>query len=302
MNAGIITGYVMNSKGVRLYTRRSSPSEPRALIVIAHGFGEHAGRYAHVMEHLVRNNIAVSAFDMRGHGKSDGRRGDVKRFFHWVDDLHMMIREFRRYVDKSIPVILLGHSLGGLIALNYLSVHDDVDGAIISSPPLGSLTAVPAWKVRIGCRTAKLLPRFRVSAEIDPNNLSRDPIAIAEYIDDPLVLKRITLRAGQALVEHAADAMPLAYHVTCPILMLQGRGDKICSSKTTQLFYDNIPSPKKRLRLYDGAFHEPFNDIIKERVFADLDEWIGRLLQRRESTSRTRGTAVFADQVSLSSH
>jgi alpha-beta hydrolase superfamily lysophospholipase len=298
MADSISTGYFTNRDGFSFFTRRTHPARPKAHLVVVHGLGEHSGRYEPFIEHFTSHGYAVSAFDLRGHGSSEGKRGDVRDFSQWVDDARAMLWEFRRTLAGGLPTILVGHSLGGLIALNYLAGHDDVDGAVISAPPLGRLP-VPAWKTWLGMKFAGVLPKLQVGAEIRPEHLSRDPEIVRAYKSDRLVLKRVTLRAGQALVTNSAEAMPLAYRIKLPLLMLHGAGDRICDPEATKRFFNDVPASIKNLRLYEGAFHEPFTDVIRERVFQDVEDWIGTMVVLREMDFAAPGRHVdrYSDQV-----
>ncbi len=283
MSPRIIHDYFLHRDGVRFFTQRIAVAEPRALVVIAHGLGEHAGRYDHVMERFAQDGVAAAAYDYRGHGRSGGPRGDVRRFAQWVDDVRTFVWHFRNEVGDGVPVYVLGHSLGGLIALHFMATHGEADGVVVSSPAIGLMDAVPAWKRRLGARASRIAPKVRISAGIDPEHLSRDPAVVEAYRTDPLVTTRVTLRAGREIIDTASDAMPLAYLIDRPILMIQGEGDRICSAKATEVFYRNIAYPVKRLLLYDGAFHEPFNDVRREEVMDDVAGWVCRMAARNLS-------------------
>ena len=283
MPTRIILDYFLHRDGVRFFTQRVAVAEPRALVVIAHGLGEHAGRYDHVMERFAREGVAAAAYDYRGHGRSGGPRGDVRRFAQWVDDLRTFVWAFRNEVGDGVPIYILGHSLGGLVALHFMASYGEADGVVVSSPAIGSMDAVPSWKRRLGGHAARIMPRLKVSAGIDPEYLSRDPAVAEAYRADPLVTTNVTLRAGREIIAVASDAMPLAYLIDRPILMLQGEGDRICSARATEVFYRNIAYPVKKLLLYDGAFHEPFNDVRREEIMDDVAAWVCRMAARNLS-------------------
>lgn len=298
MAATTSTGYFTNRDGFSFFTRRTFPARPKAHLIVLHGLGEHSGRYEPFIEYFTGRGYAVSIFDLRGHGLSEGKRGDIQSFSQWVDDARTMVWEFNRTLGRDVPTILVGHSLGGLIALNVLAFHDDVDGAVISAPPLGRL-AVPAWKTWLGMKVVNVLPTLSVGAEIRPAYLSRDPAVVEAYKSDKLVLKRITLRAGQALVTTAAEAMPLAYRIEQPLFMLHGAGDRICDPNKTKRFFNDIPASIKNLRLYEGAFHEPFTDVIREKVFQDVEDWISTMIVLRDTdyAAPRRNVDRYRDQV-----
>ncbi len=286
--------FFINREGVKFYTSYRIPSDPKALIVVVHGLCEHSGRYRDVADEFSQRGYAVALYDQRGHGLSDGRRGDIDRFGRWVDDLHAFVMESRRRIQRDIPTVVMGHSLGGLIAMHCaIQYYDDMDAIVASAPAIQPTIRVAPWKIKLGTRAARLFPRCTVNACIDPRDLSRDPKAVSSFEEDRLVLRTITLRAGNEILDASADAMQLAYHIAHPILMIQGREDRICSAKATRTFFDNIIHPRKKLCLYDGAFHEPFNDVVRDQVYEDLDRWLNNLVGERAPTEASR-TAAYA--------
>lgn len=275
-----VTSYFTNRDGVRFYTRRHVPTSPRGLLVVVHGLGEHSGRYDHFIDYFGSRGFAISMYDQRGHGRTDGKHGHVDKFEQWTDDVHTHIVDSKKMVPTNAPCIVVGHSLGGLIVLNYITTYDDgIRAAIVSSPAITPTVKVPALVRWLGERAANFIPRFTIAASIDASYLSRDTAVVRQYRNDPLVVKRITLKAGKEILQGAATSSNLAYNVKCPLLMIQGRGDKICSADATESFFNNVLHPNKKLMIYEGDFHEPFNDVIRERVFADVEEWLGGVLK-----------------------
>jgi len=283
MNTNETTTYFTNRNGEKFFVRYFLPQRPKALLVVAHGLGEHSGRYKRLGEYFADRGYAVAVYDLRGHGRSVGKRGHVDHFESWVEDLRTFVWNARREMRHTIPTFVIGHSLGGLIALSYIAHYSgEVDGAVISAPALSPTIKVPDWKVWLGKYMARVLPKVSMGAEIKPEDLSRDPEVVDSYRKDPYVFKRVTVRAGDQILAAAAQSIPWAYKIKCPVLMIQGNDDRICSVAATKNFFTRLPEDYKKLKLYDGAFHEPFNDVIRDRVFADVEDWIDSARQAYE--------------------
>ena len=281
MKTDIIKTYFTSRDGTRFYIRRAKPDDAKASVILVHGLGEHSGRYTHVIQGLVDFGFAVTAYDQRGHGKSDGSRGDIDKAGTWISDLNTIIAETKRSFAPKIPVFVLGHSLGGLIAINYAAQYgDEIAGTIASAPALGPTVEVSPLKMWIGKKVVKYLPKLQIGAEINPSHLSKDQTVVTEYVNDPLILKKISLRAGHQILDMAANSESVAYGLSCPVFLLQAKGDKICSHKVTQSFYEKIIHPNKQFLEFEGDFHEPFNDHVKEDAITIVAKWMGSVLNK----------------------
>lgn len=260
--------------GLELYYQRWRPAdEPRAVLAVVHGFGEHSGRYGNVVDWFVPRGYALYAFDLRGHGHSPGQRGHIDRFADYRAD----VRAFLDLVGRQEPgrtLFLLGHSQGGLIVLDYV-LHDpsDLAGVVSCSPALGQLPVSPAL-VFLARILSRIWPRFKLEAGLDVTGLSRDPAVVQAYVDDPLVHGQASARMGiesAAAIEwtqaHAAD-------MALPSLIVHGSADRICSPEASRRFYEGIALADKQRFQYEGHYHELFNDLDKERVLADVEAWL----------------------------
>ncbi|HVH11484.1 MAG TPA: lysophospholipase, partial [Longimicrobium sp.] len=190
-------GKLRASDGVRLYHASWLPEgEPRAIVLVSHGHGEHGGRYGELARHLAERGMAVHAIDHRGHGRSGGTRGHVDRFGQYVADLETWRRAVTADVPVDIPVFLLGHSLGGLIAIRHLQTHPEAGfrGAVLSAPLLGIALRPPRWKVALSGILSRALPRLPFSNELDPSMLSTAPGYVEAFRADTLLHPTITPR------------------------------------------------------------------------------------------------------------
>lgn len=248
-------------------------TEARGVVVLVHGFGEHSARYAHVGTRLATAGFAVYAADHRGHGRTEGRRANVERMALVVDDLGGFVR-FAADRHRGLPVFLVGHSLGGLIALQYATGPDAALDGLVLSGPLVQVTVGSAVLKRLAGVLSALVPDLQVTA-LDVDAISRDPQVVRAYRDDPLVHHgKIPARTGAeilATAEALPDRLPA---LKVPLLLLHGTEDRICVPAGSILVHDTVSSPDKTLRRYDGLYHEIFNEPEQDEVLGDLVSWL----------------------------
>lgn len=261
-------------RGVRIHARTWLPAAaPTGVVVIAHGFAEHGGRYAAVAERLVGDGFAVRAADHRGHGLSEGKRTSVVRFADYVDDLTTVIaRAVARW--PSLRIVLLGHSMGGLIALD-LAVRDSaaLAGLVVSAP-----AACPRegsrFTLAIGRALSRVAPDTGV-LRLPLNRISRDPAVVDAYNNDPLVFRtpiRARLGAEMLVAMDRVDAGLPSLRV--PLLVMQGTADGLVDPGCGPHVYERAGSADKTLNMYDGLWHEIFNEPEREHVLDDLTGWL----------------------------
>lgn len=273
--------------GPRLYWQAWLPDEPaRAVVVVAHGYAEHGGRYANLAERLVSRGSAVYALDHRGSGRSQGPRGHVGRFSEFVSDLHA----FRVRVDAEMrdrPLFLLGHSMGGLIAVHYLLAYGQgIAGAVLSSPALG-LVDPPSRALRWIARVLSVVaPRASFAGNVNPELLSHEPSVAERYAADPLVHRRATARFFVEFQKAMRGAHERAPEIHLPILILQAGDDRLVDPRATHSFAERVGSASKEVRFYPGLYHEIFNETDRDRVFDDLERWLERQLALPAEESR----------------
>lgn len=268
--------------GVSIYARswRPEAEQPRAVVVIAHGFNSHSGYYAWVGEQLAANRIAVYALDHRGRGNSGGDRFYVENISEYVDDLAMFVNVAKSR-EPGLPVFVLGHSAGGVIASVYALEHQsEIQGLICES------FAFEVYAPKLALKLLKGLSRIAPHAHVYklPNKeFSRDPRVVEALNKDPLIAREsqpaATVAAFARADERLAKEFPM---IKLPVMILHGTADKVTKPSGSQFFFDTVGSDDKVLKLYDGHAHDLLNDIGKERVLADVIEWIDTRIARSE--------------------
>ncbi|MGO9115590.1 MAG: lysophospholipase [Thermoguttaceae bacterium] len=261
--------------GLRLFERRWRPSgNPRAEVMLVHGIIEHGGRYAPTAEILARRGYAVSAMDLRGHGKSDGPRCWIRSFDEYIDDLDgFFVRTVGRAEGK--PVFVLGHSLGGLIAVLWcIRCQRKPDGLILSGPALQVRQQLFPWLRHLASVGSVLFPRLRL-LRMGGRNISRDPAIVTQFHDDPLVFHgRFPTRTGAEILRAGGLARAQLEQVRASLLILHGSADRVAAVEASQELIQRAEATDKTLRLYPGLYHEVLNEPEKEQVLADLIQWI----------------------------
>ncbi len=246
----------------------------KAVLLVVHGLGEYSGRYMNVVNHFVPLGYAVYGQDHIGHGKSDGPREYVDRFEDFTGPLTKYYNMVAGWQPEK-PIFLLGHSLGGLIATYYLLDHQaNFNGAIISAPSIKVSDSLLATTIAMGKVLSVLMPKAGVLA-LDAGAISRDPQVVTAYANDPLVFH------GKTPARLAAETLKAMQRVTSelekivlPIIIVQGSDDKLVDPAGAQMLYDRASSKDKTIKIYDGLYHEVFNEPERARVLADVETWL----------------------------
>lgn len=272
-------GYLEGVGGLRLHYRAWEAAQPRAGLVLIHGLSDHSGRYDELGATMASYGISCFAADLRGHGGSDGRRGHVARFEAFLQDADRFRREVQGLVDPSCPLFLLGHSMGGLIALRYLEEYESpYTGAIISSPWLATALPLPRWKTTVAPLLARFLPALPMRAGISPRHLSHDEDVVRAYDADPLVHDTITPRlfaeisAAMGLVFQRADRLAK------PLLFLIPGSDRLVDSNRSNAFARSLTQGDVTVRTFPGLYHELLNELERQSVILQVREWISARL------------------------
>jgi lysophospholipase len=269
-------GELRADDGVRLHHVSWIPGGPlRAVVLVSHGHGEHGGRYAELARHLAERGMRVHAIDHRGHGRSGGPRGHVDRFGDYVRDLEAWRRAVTADVPGTVPVFLLGHSLGGLIAIRYLQAHPEAgfSGAILSAPLLGIAVKAPRWKVALSGVFSRVLPRLPFSNELDPSMLSTAPGYVEAYRADKLLHPTITPRLFTEIGAAMRAAFEQPDSIRIPLLVLAPTGDRVVAPEAVARFASACPGDVE-VRRYEGFMHEALNETERHRVMEDVSAWL----------------------------
>jgi acylglycerol lipase len=275
-----IEGSFTTRDGLSLFDQVWLPDdEPRLGLVIIHGVCEHSGRYMNLVNALVPQGVAVLSFDLRGHGRSPGKRVYIDSWQEYLDDIQTFVAIIRQG-HPNLPLFLYGHSLGSILALDYLEDHSQGwQGAILSAIPVSSLeTASPAM-VTLARFLSGFWPTFTLKSQVNTKDLARDTKVVQVYDNDPLVFRVMTVRWGTEYMAHLKNACHIATHITLPVLVINGANDRLCEPGPAQICFDGIASQDKTFKVYPDRFHEIHNDFGWEEVVQDIGGWMDGHLQ-----------------------
>jgi len=270
------TGMFVGKGGTEIFWRRWLPEGQTCTVVLVPGAGEHSGRYHNLGHHLAAGQIGVYGLDHRGYGRSGGQRGHVDRFGDYVEDLHTYVGLVRDHAGR--PPVMIGHSMGGLIALSYaLANPESISGLVLSSPSLGLI----GWQKRARPLLEPLLralpQRLTVPSRIDPRLVSQRRWTWSAYAVDPLICRVTTPRWTRELFNQLRVVQQDVEGLRVPSLWLQAEDDSLVDPQATYQLFDQVRSPEKEFRWYPGRAHEIFNDPGREEVFADIETWLARV-------------------------
>jgi acylglycerol lipase len=276
MNEEMIEG----KDGIELFTRTWRPTQaPRAVVAIVHGYKAHSGLYEWPAEQFARRGLAAYAVDLRGHGKSGGDRLFVEKMSDYVDDVHRLV-EFARAREPGLPVFLLGHSAGGVVSCMYALEHQrELAGFVCES--FAHEVPAPDFALAIIKGISHIAPHAHVLA-LKNELYSRDPSWVARLDDDPLIESAAYPAQSVAEMVRADERLKKEFPLlTLPVLILHGTADRVTKPHGSQRFHELSGSKDKTLNLYEGHVHDLLNDVGRERVMADILEWIETRIPRR---------------------
>lgn len=247
--------------------------DPEAVLLIVHGFGEYCGRYSDMAEYLNSRGIAVVSYDLRGHGYSEGKRGLLLSWKEFREDLKAVDNEASiRF--PAVPLFILGHSLGGTITLDYvLSSEHKPRGIIVSAPALGP-PGISPFLLTIAKVLSVIMPRLILSTSLDSNAISRDPEECRKYKEDPLIHDKASVKMSSELTAVQEGIFDRAELMHCPLLLSYGSRDQLAPREPIERFFSMAGSEDKELKIFDGAYHEIHNDLIKKDVYKLYADWI----------------------------
>lgn len=269
-------GHLRTADGLLLYWQRWLPEAPRALLLIVHGLFEHGGRQLNLARYFTRRGWGCYAPDQRGHGRSGGRRVHVENFDEFLEDLRAA-RELVREQHAGLPLFLVGHSHGGLVAL-LLALRDPggLCGLVLSSPLLGlrPQSGVARLLARLAPALARVWPSLLLPVPLDAQALSHDKLVVQAYSSDPLVGRKASPRwllSAQAAMQEARDRAPA---LEVPTLVLAAGDDRVVDAAATHDWASAAPRALVEYARWDGLFHEIFNELEKEQVFRRMESWL----------------------------
>lgn len=251
--------------------------DAKGIVLTVHGSGEHIGRYKHVAKWLNENNISMFGGDLPGLGRAAGIRGHIEQF----DDYLKKIREWHNYIKQNwpnTPIFILGHSLGGLIVLRYLQELEDKSefkGAIVSSPAVSIGIEAPEWQIKTAELLRKIWPTFRLKSGIKANQVSRDPVVVKNYEDDPYVYSKISvnwyfefLKAIKEVWDNIDDLKGI------DLLYLQAGEDQLVKPEAASEYVNKANNNRINFYLIPDLYHEIFNEPEKEEYLQLMSDWI----------------------------
>jgi alpha-beta hydrolase superfamily lysophospholipase len=264
--------------GLQFFAQDWHPDgDARAAVALVHGLGEHSSRYEHVANYFNQHGLAVVAMDLRGHGRTGGKRGHGSYDMIMEDIDRLLLETAQRY--PGIPIILYGHSLGGAMVLYYsLKRQPKIKGVICTSP--GLIPAQdPGGKILLARIMSALAPSFQIENGLDVSGLSHDAVVAKAYQADPLVHGKISARLGLDLIEDGKWIIENAPEFSLPLLLLQGSADRLVNPIGAKQFAPKVKN-NIRFKLYDGWYHELHNEVEKEIVLHDMVAWVDEQLAR----------------------
>lgn len=282
--ANRIEGTFWGYQDAELYYQVWHPAQPAlGTIIITHGIAEHSECYSRLAEDFANHRYTTMVWDLRGHGLSEGKRGYVNRFQDYCDDLDAFIR-FAKTQDytKGLPLLLFGHSMGGLITLKTLINHSpaQITAIALSSPALGLTIQIPKLKDKAARVLADWMPKVTLHNEIDFATLVRDEKLIREYKNDPLRHDKISPRLFLGMMEAFDEVQASADQIHLPLLMQLAGQEQVVSTPASEKFFEKVASKKKELFIYSESYHEIFNDLDRDAAIRDFLDFCSRQLNK----------------------
>jgi len=272
------TGSFTGKGGIEIFFQKWVADRAKAVVILVHGLGEHSGRYENLLKGFAGKNISVFAIDHRGHGKSDGKKGHIDSFMDYVYDLKLFL-EFIKEENKGLPVIVYGHSMGGVIAAKYAMTYpDDLSMLVLSSAAFAPAFEVPAWKSGLASFFSSRISSLTIPNGLASADISHDADVVAAYENDPLVHNKITARLIVEFMRAGQECLKNAGSIKKSLLVFHGKEDHIADYKASEQFFNAASSAVKKIFLYDKLYHETINETASERekVLNDVTGWIIR--------------------------
>lgn len=268
----------LGSRDIKIFYSVDKVENPKAAVIFVHGICEHLGRYSYIKDKFVEEGYNVYRYDARGHGRSEGKRGYLEDFTDYLEDLDILV-EMVKNQNKGLKTILVGHSMGGLVATAYASMFPDkVDLLAIS----GAANQCPKT-----AKAIKFLP-YNLFGKLNYTNSLGNAVCSVkevgeEYNKDPLVLKKISFKLlGNAFVKGTKFVKNNINKIKCPVLVMHGEKDGVVEKSISEWTYANLTCKDKQMKMYSNVYHEIFNEVIKDRVIRDLLDWCEERVKNNE--------------------
>lgn len=245
----------------------------RGVVILVHGLGEHAGRYDHVARHLNDWGFVVRGYDQYGHGESGGVRGALPSTNRLLDDLADVVDATRQRMPAGMPLLLLGHSMGGLVAGRFVSLHARPVDALVLSSPAFDPGLNPLQKLLLAV-VPRFAPNLTLGNGLDASYISHDPATVEAYRADPLVHDRISGRLARFIADNGPATVACAPRWTVPTLLMYAGADKLVNPAGSRAFAAKAPRAVVQSRCFEQHYHELFNELDREQVFTHLKEWL----------------------------
>ena len=252
--------------------------DARAVLLVVHGWAEHSGRYTNLVDYFVPKGYAICALDHQGHGRSEGPRGYVDRFSDYLLDLKTFF-DLVRSQHSDTKIFMVGHSMGGTVATAYVIEHQhELAGLLLSGASLMVGSGLPSALIPLARILSVLMPRMGVFV-LNAADISQDKAVVNAYVNDPLVYRgKITCRFAAEMLKTLRRLPSQMPEINLPILVMHGTADRLGDPEGSRLLYDRAGSKDKTLKLYQGFYHEVFNEPEREQVLSDMEGWLAARL------------------------
>lgn len=263
---------------INLYFREIVPEgRIEAVVCLVHGLGDHSGWFKELLNFFVSSNFAVLTFDLRGHGKSDGKRGHIPSYEALMKDISLLLNIAKRNFN-GVPIFLYGHSFGGNQVINYtLRYRPDISGIIVSAPWLSLYSNPSKIKLYFTFFMSKISPSFIVDNVVEGSNLSHNPDIAVNQKNDPLVHNFVSASLFTNAYKAGEWAIDNASNLHIPLLLFHGDSDKITSHVASEAFIKKAPSNLATFKLWKGLYHSLHNEISNRDIFANILNWINSI-------------------------
>lgn len=257
-----------------LFERTWTCENAKGVVLITHGIAEHSGRYEHVANSLVDAGFSVVAFDLRGHGKSSGKRNYIDSFQDYLNDLEEVLARTKTHFS-NLPIFLFGHSMGGgITTLFSIERQPDVRGILLSAPSVKVSDDISPFLQKISGVLSVIAPKLP-AVKLESKDISKDPAVVEAYDNDALNYRGgILARTGAELLKSTRTITTQASAIALPILIMHGTADKLADMSGSEMLYEKVSSADKTLKLYDGLYHEILNEPEQDQVKTDMISWL----------------------------